>query len=411
MASKPQRPKGTGSYRSRGKSSWEIRVAGKYETLRGTEAQARKRLKQMAAELDSKTYVPPARITLGEYLQRHLEARLASGKIRLRTFDDYQGILRRHLPTTLLERRLDRVTGLDLQTLMTRLQQPREEGGHGLGAKTARHTFVLLNSTLKRAAGQRVIPFNPMAAVEGPTVRQGVEEEAPLAVANALNAEQAMHLLATAKRLDEEARSTHGRGQKVRRELHALWTVLLTTGLRPGEALALRWMDIELEEGRLEVRRTLVTKNGQPSHFDSPKTAKSRRQVDLPPLTVEALRDHKAREGTRRDGTINLSRVQAEALVFATRDGKPLAQRNLVRSFKSLLAAAKLPQTIRMYDLRHSAATLLGKATGNPLLVSRALGHSTTKLTLDVYSHVFPEDKREAALALEKMLRAAGGGQ
>lgn len=402
MVNTGQRPKGTGSYRPRGKNSWEIRVVGRRETFRGTEAQVRKRLKQMAAQLDTKTYVAPARVSLGEHLQRHLEARLASGKIRNRTFEDYGRLIKRYLPGSLLERRLDKLTSPDLEEFMTGLQQPKAEGGHGLGGKTARHVYILLNSALKRAVGQRIIPFNPMAAVESPSIRQDVEEDAPLAVVNALTAQQAMHLLSTSKRLDETSRKPT-RGQQVRRELNALWTLLVTTGLRPGEALALRWMDLDLDKGTLEVRRTLVTINSRPSHFDTPKTKKSRRQLGLLPLAVEALRKHRARVA-EKDSTVLL---QEEALVWSTRAGKPLAQRNLARSFKALLEAAKLPQTVRVYDLRHTAATLMGKATENPLLVSRALGHSTAKLTLDVYSHVFPEDRRAAALAMEKMMRAA----
>ena len=124
-------------------------------------------------------------------------------------------------------------------------------------------------------------------------------------------------------------------------------------------------------------------------YFSETKTARSRRQIPLPASTMRALAEHRRQQAAERlkAGATN----QQHDLVFATPEGGPLAPRNLKRRhFRPILERDKLPLNFRLYDLRHSCATLLLSAGEHPKVVSERLGHATITLTLDVYSHVLP---------------------
>ncbi len=175
----------------------------------------------------------------------------------------------------------------------------------------------------------------------------------------------------------------------------------LLTGMRPEEYLALQWADIDLARGTAQVRRALVRHNKSWS-FEEPKTARSRRTVFLPAPLLKKLSTHKRRQAEDR---LKVGAAwQAFNLVFCSEQGTPHSIPNLTyRYFRPILTKAELPQ-IRLYDLRHSCATLLLIAEENPKVVSERLGHSTIVLTLDTYSHVLPTMQQKATAKLEKML-------
>jgi integrase len=151
------------------------------------------------------------------------------------------------------------------------------------------------------------------------------------------------------------------------------------------------------------VRRTLVWRKGGGWYFGEPKTSRSRRTVPLPVSLVGALSDHRRKQGERR-----LKKgpdYQHNDLVFATSEGTPILLRNLVRRhFRPILTRAKVNKSLRLYDLRHSCATLLMSVGENPKVVSERLGHASIVLTLDTYSHVLPSMQQAATEKLEKIL-------
>jgi integrase len=184
---------------------------------------------------------------------------------------------------------------------------------------------------------------------------------------------------------------------------HALWVVLLRTGMRPGEALALRWSD--LSDGRLTIHRTLVNGAGVGRVFETPKTNKSRRGVSIDKSTQAALAAHRKRQIEER------LRMGAEykdqGLIFATIYGGPLNRDAISRRFKKLVRKAGLPD-LRMYDLRHSQATLM-LAAGVPLkVISERLGHANISMTADIYMAVLPDMQQQAAESMERLLSAEG---
>lgn len=173
---------------------------------------------------------------------------------------------------------------------------------------------------------------------------------------------------------------------------HVLFALLLGTGLRPGEAFGLKWIDFDPYSRTLSVQRVWARAKGG-YKYQPPKTKRSRRNLDLPEHLVKLLLEHKA-----------LQQSGSEP-IFSTVDSTPLHERNVtVRHFKPLLKAAGLPKDLRLYGLRHTHATLLLIAGTHPKIVSERLGHSSVTLTLDTYNHVLPGMQRESANKLNAML-------
>jgi len=182
-----------------------------------------------------------------------------------------------------------------------------------------------------------------------------------------------------------------------------LFEVLLATELRPGEALGLKWADVD-EAGRVHVQRAL-TRAGD---FEEPKTARGRRVVPLPASTAQARPPPPQGTGGGTAGGGSGLGGSGPGVHHGDRRAR-LPPRNLVRRhFKPLLEAAGLPATVRLYDLRQTCATLLLAVGENPKIVSERLGHASVALTLDTYSHVLPDMQESAAAKLEAALYGKG---
>jgi integrase len=185
--------------------------------------------------------------------------------------------------------------------------------------------------------------------------------------------------------------------------LHALWVLLGTTGMRVGEALALRWDDVDLQTGRLEVRRALQRQRGRGLVFVEPKSARSRRGIHLAAGTVAALQAHRARQNDER---AFMGRGWTDqGMVFCTMHGGPLEHSTVTYAFGKVLRSAGLAK-VRIHDLRHTAATLLLKKGMHPKVVQEFLGHSSVTLTLDTYSHVVPSLHVEVANRMQGLFEA-----
>jgi integrase len=195
--------------------------------------------------------------------------------------------------------------------------------------------------------------------------------------------------------------------------LEALWVLAVTTGLRQGELLALKWSEVDLDGGSVRVTGTLtridtdVPSAGLPKTHRvtaPPKSARSRRRVEIGALALAALHEHQRRQVEQRlhAGTLWVDRN----LVFAGATGGHLHPVQLNSELRALMAAEGLP-TIRFHDLRHTAASLLLGRDVNPKKVSEMLGHSTVAITLDTYNHVSPTMHREAAQVMDDLLGPA----
>ncbi|MNY13622.1 site-specific tyrosine recombinase XerC [compost metagenome] len=150
------------------------------------------------------------------------------------------------------------------------------------------------------------------------------------------------------------------------------------------------------------LQRALVWRQDGSFTFSDGKSAKSRRRISITPQLCATLSAHRKRQAEERLA-IGSSWIDLD-LVFPTECGTPQRIENLTRRhYKPLLKAAQLP-SIRLYDLRHTLATLLLRQNVNPKIVSERLGHSSVSLTLDTYSHVLPDMQGQAAEVLGKVL-------
>ncbi len=171
-------------------------------------------------------------------------------------------------------------------------------------------------------------------------------------------------------------------------------------GLRQGEALGLRWRDIDLEMGYLRVTKQLQRIDGQ-FVLVEPKTSRSRRSLVMPPKIVEAIRNHQSKQ--QAEAQLAEYKGNDLGLVFTRPDGGPIDGTVLTHQFHRLLDRSGIPQR-RFHDLRHSCATLLLAQDVPARVVMDILGHSQIALTMNTYTHVLPELKREAAQRMNDLV-------
>jgi len=184
--------------------------------------------------------------------------------------------------------------------------------------------------------------------------------------------------------------------------LSPLWHTIAMTGMRRGEAIGLRWSDVDLEAGRLAVRRALIP-SGREVIVSEPKTIKGRRVIAIDPGTVEVLKAQAARQ---LDEQKEWDEAWVESgLVFTLENGTALDPESVSRYFRQAVKMSMLP-TIRLHDLRHTHATLALQAGIHPKVVSERLGHATISITLDTYSHAIPAMQEEAAALIAGLVFA-----
>ncbi|MEX2532083.1 MAG: tyrosine-type recombinase/integrase [Gemmatimonadota bacterium] len=340
----------------------------------------------------------PSKEPLSKYLTRWLDT-VKEGRVRARTLHDYRGMVRRYVQEPpegappIGKIRLDRLTGSAFEALYSYLWKEQ-----GLSPRTLQYLHSILRQALGHATKKGALPKNPTDAVKPP--RQELDGGTPEKAMRAMTREEAGRFLETA----------------AEDEFSALWITLLMGGIRPGEAFALTWDDVDLDKGRLHIRRSLTRRGVDGWKLVEPKTARARRGVVLPELAVQALRKHRKEQAERR--LLLGSEWEDDGFVFTATFGTPLDLANLYRRFKALLEAADLgtwkdPEreggertfegAFRLYDLRHTCATLLLLAGENPKVVSERLGHASITLTLDTYSHVLPSMQEASADKLEAM--------
>jgi integrase len=311
--------------------------------------------------------------TVAQYMDRWLEDS-ARGDLGHRAYHNYKLQIRRHISPAFGRLKLSKLSAAHVQSLYAAKLRD------GLKPSSVRYIHAVLHRALEQAVRFNLIPFNPASKVDPPKVRQ--EEITPL------DAEQARRFLNDASEAGDR--------------FEALYALSLTVGLRMGEALGLRWSDVDLNAKTLRVSRQLQrVRDGGGLVFSEPKNA-SRRTVDLPQRAVEALRSH--RKGQMEEQLRAGSEWQDYGLVFASNKGTPLDAQNIVnRYFKPLLKRAELPN-IRWHDLRHTYATLLLARGTHPTYVQKSLGHASVQLTLDRYSHWMPSMGRNTAVGIDEAL-------
>jgi len=341
-----------------------------------TKKAAEEDLGDLLGEIHKNTVAGTGTMQLGPWLDEWLAT--VKPSLRTSTYELYASAVTNWITPRIGALRLAEVTPQSIQRLYTDLSKKGRKNGTGLGPRSVRLAHQVLLQAFSKAVEWRLTPTNPAAA--GVVLPRMEPKEM-----RTLTAQDAKALLdATA---DDR--------------LGALWCVLMTTGLRRGEALGLRWVDVDLADARLEVRQTIVAVKGTPM-FSEPKTKAGRRSVYLAARTIGALSDHRQRQ--KKDRKLAGSAWNDAGLVFTTTTGGPLHPRNVLRDFQVALDRADVSR-VRIHDLRHTVATLLLHEGAHPKVVQELLGHANVAITLNTYSHATPGLHRDAADMMEGVLK------
>jgi integrase len=338
-----------------------------------TQADVRKRLAALRTDLD-RGLAPAAETTVAGFLT----AWLASSRQRIRpaTHRQYESVVRVHIAPALGRLTLSKMTPANVERMTAGMLES------GSAPRTAALARVVLRRALADAQRDGIVHRNVAALARPPRV----PSRSLVAGRDYLDAVDLRRLVTAGK--------VHPLGPLV--------TLAASTGLRQGELLGLAWTDVDLEEATLTVRRSLAHAWEGGYALAEPKTARSRRTLNLPSIAVDALRRQRELQeaATAAVGTAWQDR---DGLVFTDAVGRPLMPYDVSHAFGRLLLAARIPR-IPFHGLRHSAATAM-LAAGVPLkVVSDALGHSTITITADRYSGVVPAQRREAAEAIDRAL-------
>jgi integrase len=352
-----RRSRGEGSVYKRKDGLWvaQYEIGGKRRYLYGKTKKAvtdrlREKMTSGMANLDPEA----EKMRLGVFLDRWLPS--VEGTVRRSTFERHEEVVRLHLKPSIGGIGIKDLGPMDVEELY------RKKLRAGLSPRTVQIIHATLHKALKQALRWSLVPKNVTELVTPPRY---LKKEV-----RTLSPEEAKRLLRTAK------------GER----FEALYVLAVTTGMRQGELLGLKWGDLDPDKGTLKVRRTV--RNGE---VNPPKSASSNRSIHLTTGAMQALREHGERNGKRE-------------WVFSTRNGTPVGCANLVnRSWRPLLEKAGLPR-IPFHNIRHTCASLLLSQGVHPKLVQELLGHADITTTLNTYSHVIPSLRGETASAMEDVL-------
>lgn len=375
-----KRGHGEGSIYRRKDGRWtaEISLEGrKSKFLYGkTRKEVQEKLKTALYEQQQGMLVTGPQQKVGQFLSHWLED-VHKQSIRPRTYERYEEIVRLHLVPEIGHHHIQKLSPQNLQAFYKKKLED------GLSATTVISFHNLLHKALETAVRWNLLARNPCDLVSPP--RRKHFEIQPLSI------QQIRQFLAV----------TRGHRQE------ALFILALATGMRRGELLGLKWQDIDLERGTLQVRRILTRIPGKlpGKGFEEaePKTDKGRRSIVLPSFAVEALRQHRLRQ---REAKLKAGPAWRDHdYVFCTPIGTHLnPTRDVLDVLKSFLKQAGLPD-IRFHDLRHSSATMLLGMKVHPKIVQEILGHSQIAITMDIYSHILPTMQEEAMNKLNDVLQ------
>jgi integrase len=310
-----------------------------------------------------------ANATLTTFLEEWLKGYVQA--VRSKTYYQYVQIVRQHICPSLGDIKLKDLRPDQIQNLYNK------KIAQGTSPRTVLLIHAVLHRGLNYALKWGLLGHNPAQAVTRPRFKRPEVKT--------LSDSQVRVLLSASKVTRNEA----------------LFWLAVTTGMRQGEILGLKWSDLDWRTKRLQIQRQLQRLKNEGMTFSEPKSAAGKRSIMLSSTTVEKLRDHLDHQQQERQ--IAGPNWQENDLIFPSIIGTPLDHRNLFRDFKELLNNTGLPN-IRFHDLRHTAATLMLLQGIHPKVVQERLGHSDISLTLNTYSHVLPSMQEEAAEKMDELL-------
>jgi integrase len=367
-----------GHIRQRGKRSWELKfdagrdpATGKrkvqYHSFKGTKREAQLKLAELIASVGKGAYVEPHKITVAEFVRARVEQWEAAGDISARTAQRYQQLVEHQIAPHIGAKALQKLARLDVEGWHTALRA-------NVSARTIGHAHRVLSKALGDAESDGMVSKNVCKL-----------QRAPKVAADEMVIVQDVSALVAALK-------------GWRYETVAL--VSLFTGMRLGEALALRWNRVKLDEKVIQVREALEQTKAHGIRFKPPKSKAGSRDITLPEFLVDALREHRkaAMELRLQLGT---GKIPDDALVFADVDGKPLRPNTVSPAWANF--ASSIGMDVTFHALRHTHASQLIDAGVDVVTISKRLGHAKPDITLRIYAHMFKKDDSKAAAAIDAM--------
>ena len=385
---------GQGCLRQRSDGTWEGRVSVGRDPSTGkhkqkyfygkTQAEVRKKMTAFAAEIDTGSYIEPSKLTVGQWLDLW-RSEYSSG-IKASTIDQYRTQVEHHLKPAFGAVKLEKLSSLMIQKLYNQKQRDRladPAGKAGLSAKSIKNMHSVLHEALERAVKLGYIKVNPCNACELPRIER--HEIQPLT-----NEEVGLFLKAI-------------KGHKY----EYLFTLMVFSGVRHGEALGLRWSCVDLAAGTIRIDRQLQKErlHGGGGEYKLVETKTSNiRTVTLAPFVVEILKAQKKKQAENRL-FMGKEWKNEMGLVFTHEDGSHLSAKTTYDCFKRIMKSMGIEDT-RLHDLRHTFATLSLQNGDDLKTVADALGHSNISTTANIYAHVTERMRKESAARMEILIQS-----
>ena len=326
-----------------------------------------------------------SKLTVAEHLGKRLAQWRESGEITPKTAERYAELVKNQITPRLGTKIVQRLETTDIEAWHTALKASgRRNGEGGLSHATIRQAHRILAKALDEAVKHRLAYRNVAKIQKLPRQAEGNDEKIIVQDVGDLIAKLKGHSLYT----------------------RAIAT--LFTGVRRGELLALRWRNTDLDEKVIRIRESIEqTKSGL--RFKGPKRKISIRDISLPDIVVDALREHRRQELERRLA-LGLGRLPPNALVFANYDGTPLDPLTLTKQWAAFAQSIGLPE-VTLHALRHTHVSQLVEAGVDIATISQRLGHANAAITLSIYTHLFRKDTNKAADAINSALAKQLGSE
>jgi integrase len=377
-----------GNITRRGEKSWRLKFdAGcdektgerktQYVTFRGTKRQAQIKLAELITAVDQSSYVGQNKITVAKFVRVRVNHWEAAGDISARTAARYRELVENQIAPHIGAKLLQKLRTLDIEEWHTTLRTSgRANGKGGLAPRTIGHAHRVLGKALRDATKHEVIIKNVVASQSAPKV----DDEEMVIVK------------------DVPAFIGLVRGHR----LFVPAMISLFTGMRLGEVLALRWGRINLDRKVIEVREALEETKAHGIRFKVPKTKAGRRDITLPDLLVETLREFRKEQLELRI-KLGAGKLQDDALLFAGLDGALPSQKRSSKAWSDLADQIGMPD-VAFHNLRHTHASQLIDEGVDIVTISKRLGHAKPDITLRIYAHLFRKDDGKAAAAINAAL-------
>jgi integrase len=344
-------------------------------------------LREVLTKRDRGQIVQPTTMTVREFLvDQWLPAMRMS--IAPTTLEGYRGNIERYIVPRVGDLPLHALTPPVINRLYADVRENGRTRGTGpLALKTVREVHVTLHRALEDAVRWEYLETNPSDRASAPSATAARNER--------------RRRIRTWSAAEVNALAAFIEGH----ELHELWALAASTGLRRSELLGLRWIDVDLDRRLLSVRRVLVKVGGTARFKDAPKSSHGFRTISLPPKVTQLLVELRAWQAEQP----RLRAVAPEdALVFCRYDGDPWHPDHVSSTLRELVIASGLPRIRPMQDLRHTHATLLiGEGGVNVKVVQERLGHHSHSFTADTYQHVIPGMDEAAASRFDDLVFGA----